>query len=331
MISVSHLTKRYGSRLAVDDLSFEVAKGEVVGFLGPNGAGKSTTLRILAGYIGATTGRVSIAGHDIANDSLEARRSVGYLPESVPLYPEMRVIEYLRFRAALKCVGRRKRAAYVEDAMHEANVVDVAHQRIEVLSKGYRQRVGLADALLAKPPIVILDEPTHGLDPNQVRDVRSLVRELGREHAVVISTHVLSEIDACATRVVLIHRGRLIAEGPTDAIRELHGSRPVEFTVRGGSALAASAVSSIFGVSRCDVDSACGSDLSTLRVTFAPAVTDVDRGCAVERCVAELVALGIGVRRVHEPGGSLEDAFAELTREGAHETRAQSDAGQASE
>ena len=190
-IAVSHLVKRYGAELAVDDVSFEVGKGEVVGFLGPNGAGKSTTLRILAGFLGPTSGKVTVAGHDVVDEPLEARRSIGYMPEGVPLYPEMRVVEYLRFRAELKRVPRTARATWVDDAMRRAGVVDVAHRQIGHLSKGYRQRVGLADAIVAKPPIVVLDEPTAGLDPNQIRQARTLVRELGREHTVVLSTHIL--------------------------------------------------------------------------------------------------------------------------------------------
>ena len=169
VISVHHLVKRYGTHLAVDDVSFEVEKGEVVGFLGPNGAGKSTTLRILSGFLGPSTGVVKIAGHDIERDSFEARKSIGYMPEAVPLYPEMRVGEYLAFRAELKNVPRAKRRSFVDDAMEKAAVTDVATTLIGKLSKGYKQRVGLADALVAQPPILILDEPTAGLDPNQIR------------------------------------------------------------------------------------------------------------------------------------------------------------------
>ena len=190
MIRVSHLTKRYGAQLAVDDVSFEVGRGEVLGFLGPNGAGKSTTLRILAGFLGATGGTVAIDGHDVATDSFEARSRIGYMPEAVPLHPEMRVVEYLRFRAELKRVPAAVRRSRIDEAMGKSAVLDVANKRIEHLSKGYRQRVGLADAIVARPPIVILDEPTAGLDPNQIRDVRQLVRDLGREHTVVLSTHL---------------------------------------------------------------------------------------------------------------------------------------------
>jgi ABC-2 type transport system ATP-binding protein len=315
LITVSHLSKRYGSRLAIDDVSFEVAKGEVVGFLGPNGAGKSTTLRILAGFLGPTAGVVSIAGHDVVTDPIEARRSIGYMPESVPLYPEMRVVEYLRFRAELKRVARGRRSTYVDEAMSRAGVVDVANRRIDQLSKGYRQRVGLADAIVAKPPIVVLDEPTSGLDPNQIRDARAVVRELGREHAVVISTHVLSEVEACATRVILLHRGKLVAEGPPATLRTLCRSRPVALTVRGDLASVKNAIRSIPRVTGCELEGKPALETCAIHVTFDPELSSEQRGYLVERCVAELVTSGFGVRDVRELGGSLEDAFAELTRE----------------
>ncbi len=312
MIRVSHLTKRYGAHIAVDDVSFEVGKGEVVGFLGPNGAGKSTTLRILAGFLGATSGKVAIAGRDVGDDSVEARRCVGYMPEAVPLYPEMRVIEYLRFRAELKRVARRSRAENVDQAMRKAGVVDVAHKRIAHLSKGYRQRVGLADAIVANPPIIVLDEPTAGLDPNQIREARELIRELGREHTVVLSTHVLSEVEACATRVLLLHRGKLVAQGPTLAIGRLRSQTAIAFTVRGDADLAERALR---GVAESAVferlDSA--GDVVTIAATFPARLDEEARASAAERCVAALVHGGLGVRDVRSTDGSLEDVFAALT------------------
>jgi ABC-2 type transport system ATP-binding protein len=325
VIQVSHLTKRYGANTAVDDVSFEVGKGEVLGFLGPNGAGKSTTLRILAGFLGPTSGTVAVDGHDASSDSLEARRCIGYMPEAVPLYPEMRVIEYLRFRAELKRVPRAARAAAIDDAMAKAAIVEVAHKRIEHLSKGYRQRVGIADAILARPPIVILDEPTAGLDPNQIRDVRQLVRDLRREHTVVLSTHILSEVEACATRVLLIHRGRIVAQGPTGEIRALRGGSAVEFTLRGDAAAAERPLASVDGGGAVAHAGASdgeagghGSQVSRFRVTFAQdpgSATLEARGRTVERCAAALVASGIGIREVRGSGGSLEEVFASLTQE----------------
>jgi ABC-2 type transport system ATP-binding protein len=311
LIAVSHLLKRYGEHVAVDDISFQIGSGEVVAFLGPNGAGKTTTLRILAGFLGPTAGHVTVAGHDVVDEPFEARRAIGYMPEGVPLYPEMRVIEYLRFRAELKRVPRAARATHVDDAMHKAGVVDVAHKRIGNLSKGYRQRVGLADAIVAKPPIVVLDEPTAGLDPNQIREARSLVRDLGREHTVVLSTHILGEVEACATRVVLIHRGKLVAEGPTEQIRSMRGAAGTDFVVRGNPQAAEGvlrAVDEVLTISQIGFEGAAG----RLRVHFATSALD-DRARATERCVAALVAADFGVRDVRAAGGSLEEVFAALT------------------
>jgi ABC-2 type transport system ATP-binding protein len=312
LIKAEHLIKRYGSRVAVDDVSFSIGKGEVVGFLGPNGAGKSTTLRVLAGFLGPTSGSVEIAGHDVVSDSFEARRCIGYMPEAAPLYPEMRVLEYLRFRAELKRVPRRARAGFVDDAMSKAGVTDVANRRIAHLSKGYRQRVGLADAIVARPPIVILDEPTAGLDPNQIREARALVRDLGREHTVVLSTHILSEVEACATRVLLIHRGKLVAQGPTEDIRAMQSSTAVDVVVRGSVQVAAGALRAVAGVARTSVMAAADGEIARVRVHFAKQATG--RNETVERCVAALVAAGIGVREVRPAGGSLEEVFAALTR-----------------
>src|SRR3954447_21000353 len=246
MISVQKLVKRYGSgssaRVAVDDLSFEVDKGEVVGFLGPNGAGKSTTLRIMAGFLGMTSGTVTVAGHDIRDQSFEARQKIGYMPEAVPLYPEMRVVEYLRFRAELKRVKRGDRAGHIDEAMQKANVDDVANVLIGSLSKGYRQRVGLADALVARPPILILDEPTAGLDPNQIREVRDVIRDLGKEHTVLLSTHILSEVEASCSRVVVIAKGKLVAEGTMDDLSRKRRAAGLVIVVRGDVAAAVGAV-----------------------------------------------------------------------------------------
>jgi ABC-2 type transport system ATP-binding protein len=314
VISVSHLSRRYGAHVAVDDVSFEVGKGEVVGFLGPNGAGKSTTLRILAGFLAPSAGTVKVAGHDVADDSFEARRCVGYMAETSPLYPEMRVVEFLRFRAELKRVPGRDRGAWVDEAMAKAGVIDVAHKRIAHLSKGYRQRVGLADAVVARPPIVILDEPTAGLDPNQIRQARQLVRDLGRDHTIVLSTHILSEVEACATRVLLLHQGKLLAEGPTDAIRAMRAPAAIEIVARGDAAVAEKALRAVAGVAKTTSASVSG-DAVRVRAVFAKDTDDAQRAATAEACVAALVAAGVGVRDVRGAAGSLEDVFASLTRE----------------
>ena len=216
MIEVEHLTKRYGSILAVDDISFGVAKGEVVGFLGPNGAGKTTVMRILTSFMPATSGKVRVAGFDPFWESIQVRASVGYLPESVPLYGEMRVSEYLFHRARLKRVAACERKARVATVLAQCGITEVAGRVIGQLSKGYRQRVGLADALVNDPRILILDEPTVGLDPNQVRVVREMIRDLGERRTVLLSTHILSEVEMICPRVIIISEGRIVAEDRTE-------------------------------------------------------------------------------------------------------------------
>ncbi len=317
MIEVSHLAKRYGSKLAVDDISFEVGKGDVVGFLGPNGAGKSTTLRILSGFLGMSQGTVKIAGHDIVAEPFRAREAIGYMPESVPLYPEMRVVEYLAFRAELKRVGRRARRAQVDLAMEKANVTDVATTLIGKLSKGYRQRVGLADALVARPPILILDEPTAGLDPNQIREVRSLIKGLGTEHTVLLSTHILSEVESSCSRVLVIAKGKLVAQGPTRDIQQMRRSRSLEITVRGNVDEALAVLKRIDGVAKVTREAegvSARSDVAALRCTWVKKLPADSAILAAESAVAALVAAKIAVREVRGAGGSLEEVFAELTR-----------------
>jgi ABC-2 type transport system ATP-binding protein len=310
VISVQRLVKRYGRQLAVDDLSFEVGKGEVVGFLGPNGAGKSTTLRILAGFLGMTSGKVTVCGHDITLASDKAKKAIGYMPEAVPLYPEMRVAEYLAFRAELKCVARKERRDAIDEAMQKANVMDVANVLIGKLSKGYRQRVGLADALVAKPPLLILDEPTAGLDPNQIREVRDVIRALGEDHTVFLSTHILSEVEASCGRVIVIAKGRLVAEGPVADIQKKRRPRGLEIVVRGSGDAAASALKGMEGVAKVKV--AREGDAAHLSCTWSKKLEDP--ASATERAVKLLVELGERVREVRRVGSSLEEVFGELTR-----------------
>ncbi len=220
MIEARGISKRYGERVAVDDVSFTVARGEVVGFLGPNGAGKTTTMRILTGFLPPTDGTALVDGHDMLTDPLRARRSVGYLPEVPPLYPEMDVEGYLRFVAAIKGLPRAARRAAVDRTLERCGLVDVRRRVIGSLSKGYRQRVGLGQAIIHEPPVLILDEPTVGLDPVQIREIRSLIASLaapgadGTQHTVILSTHILSEVEAICQRVILIHRGRKRLDAP---------------------------------------------------------------------------------------------------------------------
>jgi len=211
MIKVENLTKRYAGQTAIYDLNFEVGKGEIMGFLGPNGAGKSTTMRILSSFMPPTSGRASVAGYDIFEQSLQARAHLGYMPENVPLYNDMRVTEYLDYRAALKEVPHRRVAERVGDVKELCGLKDVEKKLIGTLSKGYRQRVGLADALVHEPDLLILDEPTSGLDPNQIRQVRDLIKNLGKQHTILLSTHILPEVEMTCSRVIIIHKGRIEA------------------------------------------------------------------------------------------------------------------------
>jgi len=219
-IEARGISKRYGDHLAVDDISFSIGRGEVVGFLGPNGAGKTTTMRILTGFLPATDGSASIAGHDIFDEPLDARRSIGYLPESPPLYPEMSVESYVGYVAKLNDVPRRERAGAVDRALARCGLRDARRRVIGDLSKGFRQRVGLAQAIVHEPPVLVLDEPTVGLDPIQIREIRALIAELATERegatqqTVLLSTHILAEVEAICRRVILIHEGRKVIDQP---------------------------------------------------------------------------------------------------------------------
>jgi ABC-2 type transport system ATP-binding protein len=314
MISVQKLVKRYDGHLAVDALSFDVQKGEVVGFLGPNGAGKSTTLRILAGFLGLTSGKVTVCGHDIQDEPHEAKKKLGYMPEAVPLYPEMRVAEYLSFRAELKGVPRGQRVSSVDDAMQKANVADVANMTVGKLSKGYRQRVGLADALVAKPPLLILDEPTAGLDPNQIREVRDVIRALGKEHTVLLSTHILSEVEQSCSKVVVIAKGKLVAAGTLAEVQKKRRPRGVEILLRGDGARARDELERAGDAAKVRIEAA--GDLSRVFCTWNKKLDPDAIGAATERAVAALIGAGQSIREVRPIGSSLEEVFVELTRPG---------------
>ena len=225
IIEVSDVTKWYGRKLALDRVSFSVEQGQIVGFLGPNGAGKSTTLRILTGYLPATSGSARVAGHDCLLDSLAVRASIGYMPENVPLYPEMRVEEYLRFRAGLKGVPAKDRSRAVEHIIDRCWLKDVRRRLVDQLSKGFRQRVGLAEALVSDTPVLILDEPTIGLDPTQIQEVRRLIRSLGGKHTVVLSSHILPEVEKTCLHLVIISSGRIAAAGSVEALKTGHAQR----------------------------------------------------------------------------------------------------------
>jgi ABC-2 type transport system ATP-binding protein len=220
MIEVERLTKHYGSVAAIRDVSFNVAPGQIVGFLGPNGAGKSTTMRILACFMPASSGRARVAGHDVLSESMEVRRRIGYLPESVPLYTDMRVAPYLEFVAEVKGVPRSDRKRRVADVMDRCMVADMQNRLISKLSKGYRQRVGLAQAIVSDPEVLILDEPTIGLDPKQITEIRSLIKSLAGQHTVILSTHILPEVSMVCSGVIIINKGSIVAQGPIDTLVE---------------------------------------------------------------------------------------------------------------
>lgn len=233
MIEVEQLTKKYAGKAAIEDLSFSVAKGEIVGFLGPNGAGKSTTMRILSSYLPPTAGRVSVAGYDVFQKSLQARRHIGYMPEDVPLYGDMRVREFLKFRGQLKGLGGRKLKERMGSVMELCSLREVEKKLIGTLSKGYRQRVGLADALIHEPDLLILDEPTIGLDPNQIRSVRDLIRDLGQKHTILLSSHILSEVEIVCSRVLIIHKGRIQAsDTPENLLKTIRRAGSIRLEVK---------------------------------------------------------------------------------------------------
>ena len=235
MIHVSNLTKQYAGRVAVDDISFDVQPGEIVGFLGPNGAGKSTTMRILSGYMPPTSGTAMVAGHNVFDESLQVRRQVGYMPESAPLYLDMRVKEYLHFRGALKGLSGKDLRVRTGEVMDLCGITDVRRRLIANLSKGYRQRVSLADALIHRPPLLILDEPTNGLDPTQIRHVRELLRGLRPQHTLLLSTHILHEVELTCDRVIMIHHGRIKAcDTPRNLTRGLRAAGTVYIELQCG-------------------------------------------------------------------------------------------------
>jgi ABC-2 type transport system ATP-binding protein len=237
MIEVENLSKRYGPTLAVSDVSFNVQKGEVLGFLGPNGAGKTTTMRVITGFFPPTSGSVRVAGYDVVNEPMEAKRRTGYLPETPPIYPDMTVVEYLTFVARIKGVSRRELKGRLDDIVEKCAVGNVRNRQIGKLSKGYRQRVGLAQAMIHNPDVLVLDEPTSGLDPKQIIETRELITGLAGQHTVILSTHILPEVSKTCQRVVVINAGQIVAVGtPNELMRRLQGFETVLVTVEGPAA-----------------------------------------------------------------------------------------------
>ncbi len=311
MVEVQHVTKRYGSLTAVDDISFTVERGEILGFLGPNGAGKTTTMRILTGYLPATEGRAQVAGFDVFDQPLESKRRTGYLPETPPLYPEMTIEEYLRFVARINGVPSSERRRQVATAMERTNISDMADRFCGKLSKGYRQRVGLAQALLHNPDVLILDEPTAGLDPRQIIETRRLIAELAGDHTIILSTHILPEVSQTCQRVVIINRGRVVAvDSPDNLTARLQGSQTLYVLIDSAGidpSPALAAVPGVTGVSQIDEQ--------------GPAVgyeIDAGRGEDVRRALSgAIVNAGWGLLELRARQMSLEDIFLELTTEEA--------------
>lgn len=307
MITVKGVSKNFGRVKAVDNVSFEVRKGEILGFLGPNGAGKTTTMRILTCFLPPTEGTASVAGHDIFREPLAVKRRIGYLPETPPLYPEMTVIDYLNFVARIKGVAGPRIKDRVDKVVETCAVSEVEGQLIGKLSKGYRQRVGLAQALIHDPEVLILDEPTAGLDPKQIIETRELIKGLAGQHTIILSTHILPEVSMTCERVVIINKGRVVAEDTPDALTaRLQGSQVLSVTVEGTEEAVFQKVSSISGVTRVDSRPA-DNGVTTFLIETAQG-QDVRRDLA--RAVVES---GFGLLELKHVGMSLEDIYLQLT------------------
>jgi len=306
MIHVEQLTKRYGPVLAVDHISFDVGAGGVVGFLGPNGAGKSTTMKILTCYQPASSGTATIAGYDVFSQSLEVRRCIGYLPENTPLYPEMRVREFLHFRGKLRGMGREERNRAIAKVTERCWLDEFVDRPIGHLSKGMRQRVGLADAIMHEPQLLVLDEPTIGLDPNQIREMRGLITQLGQEHTVLFSSHILHEVEQICSHIIIIQGGKIAASGSPQALRERFDKQArVIAELKGPSEDIQSSVRAMDGVSSVEASSVNG----WVRVSISPAM---DRDIR-EDLFHLTTAKGWSLKEIHREGATLEDFFVQVT------------------
>lgn len=308
MIEINHLVKKYGSHVAVDDLSLTVEPGKIYGFLGPNGAGKSTTMNIITGYLAATSGEVKINGFDVLKQPEEVKKCVGYLPELPPLYMDMTVKEYLDFVAELKKLEKSLRAGYVKEAMKITKTEEVSGRLIRNLSKGYRQRVGFAQAVLGYPEILILDEPTVGLDPKQIIEIRDLIKELGKKHTIILSSHILSEISAVCDHVSIISHGKLVASDSTENLLErMTGAQEIELLVKAEEDTAETAIREIAQVERCEKTESKEDGAVQLLVT---AKKDADvREAIYHTCVEHHMP----ILEMKAASKSLEDVFLELT------------------
>ena len=314
MIEISNLVKKYGDHVAVDNLSLTIEPGKIYGLLGPNGAGKSTTMNILTGYIGATSGTVKINGYDILNQPEEAKKCVGYLPELPPLYMDMTVAEYLKFVAELKKIEKKKRKEMINDAMEMTGVSDVSERLIKNLSKGYRQRVGFAQAVLGYPQIIILDEPTVGLDPKQIIEIRELIKKLGENHTVILSSHILTEISAVCDHVFIISKGKLVASDATENLINLMSTEQnIDIIAKCDEAVARQVIENVSDVKEVKFEQPEEDDT----VKF---VVRAQNGCDIrEGLFKAFCDRNITLLEMHSAVKSLEDVFLELTGEGETE------------
>ncbi len=309
MIEVKNLVKKYGSRTALDHLSFTLKENQIYGFLGPNGAGKSTTMNILTGYIGADSGEVLIHGHNILEEPEDAKKSIGYLPEIPPLYPEMTVWEYLSFAAELKHIPKKQRTKEIQKVCSLLKIEDISHRLIRNLSKGYKQRTGLASAVLGFPEIIILDEPTVGLDPKQIIEIRQFIRTLAKEHTVILSSHILAEVQEICDYILIISNGALAASGTPGHLEELaHGKESIELTIKADRSKILSVLKNISNLHRItwkhESEDSCDILIDTS--------TDVQRVC--ENISLAFAHQGIPITHLSISKTTLEDVFLELTK-----------------
>ena len=310
MIEVTNLTKKYGDHIAVDHLSFRVEKGQIYGFLGPNGAGKSTTMNIITGYLAATEGTVTIDGKDIQKYPEEAKRAIGYLPELPPLYVDMTVREYLEFVAELKKVPKKERKQQIDEVMEMTQITDMQQRLIRNLSKGYRQRVGLAQAILGYPEGIILDEPTVGLDPKQIIEIRDLIRKLGENHTVILSSHILSEVSAVCDHIMIIAHGKLVAsDSPENLQKLMSGSMELNLEVKGSAAAVKSALQEISQIDRIEENTEASKNVAKLKV-ISKENADIR-----EQVFYALADAKLPILEMTHAEKSLEDIFLELTED----------------
>lgn len=310
MIQVKNLTKLYGTHVAVDDISFKVKKGHIYGFLGPNGAGKSTTMNMITGYIAPTLGTITINGHDLGKETLAAKKCIGYLPENPPLYQDMYVKEYLEFVAKLKKTNKAKRAEEIETIMSQTGLTDVSGRLIKNLSKGYKQRVGIAQALLGNPEIVILDEPTVGLDPEQIIEIRALIKSLKKNHTVILSSHILSEISAVCDDVLMIAKGKVVAMDTTENIlKKNKGGQHITITVKGDAAKAEAVLKNLKGIENYKLVSEANGQ-ATFDIDAKETKKDVREEISFALSDARILIIEMNVSKA-----SLEDVYLDILQE----------------